>query len=184
MQMAKTIASSVIFSHPCSMKEELLRRIQTMFDVPVMQNNLRGLWVELMVFELLGSNWKHAGNDWAAWDLERNDGLRVEVKQSARQQSWGTSTSSPRYSIATAKGYYPDGKTYVPNLTGKRLASLYVFAWHDGGDQRMASEWQFYVLEADKLPKSQKSIGRNALQKLTEPVIATELLREVTRLAR
>lgn len=163
------------------MKEELLDRIRNMFDVPVMQNNLRGLWIELMVFELLGSGWNHAGNDWAAWGLERIDGLRVEVKQSARLQSWGTSTSSPRFSIATAKGHYPDGKNYVPNLSGKRLANLYIFAWHDGRDQRSASEWQFYVVEADRLPESQKSIGRDALQKLTEPVKATELLREVTR---
>ena len=166
------------------MKEKLLARIRSMFDVPVMQNNLRGLWVELMVFELLGDDWKHAGNDWSAWDLERIDGLRVEVKQSARLQSWGTSLSSPRFSIAPAKGHYPDGKNYVPNLSGKRLADLYVFAWHDGDDQRSASEWRFYVVNADRLPQSQKSIGRNALQKLTEPVKATELLLEVTRLGR
>ena len=153
-----------------------------MFDVPVMQNNLRGLWVELMVFELLGSGWKHAGNDWAAWDLERTDGLRVEVKQSAQLQSWGTSLSSPRFSIALTKGHYLDGKNYVPNLSGKRLADLYIFAWHDGDDQRSASEWRFYVVGADRLPKSQKSIGLKALQELTEPVKATGLLQEVTRL--
>jgi hypothetical protein len=92
-----------------------------MFDVPHMQNSLRGLWVEAMVCEILGSGWKHTGNDWAAWDLERSDGLRVEVKQSARQQSWGTSTSLPRYSIAAAKGHYPDGKTYVDNASATRL---------------------------------------------------------------
>ncbi|WP_157084430.1 hypothetical protein [Sediminimonas qiaohouensis] len=166
------------------MREEVLARIQDIFDVPVMQNNLRGLWVELMVLELLGSEWEHSGNDWAAWDLERNDGLRVEVKQSARQQSWGPSSGSPRFSIATAKGHYPDGKTYAPNISGKRLANLYIFAWHDGVDQRSASEWQFYVVQADRLPRSQKSIGRNVLQKLTNPVDATELLREVSRLGR
>jgi hypothetical protein len=95
------------------MKEKLLARIRNMFDVPVMQNNLRGLWVELMVLELLGDGWKHAGNDWAAWDLEREDGLRVEVKQSARLQSWGNSVSLPRFSISAAKGHYPDGQAYV-----------------------------------------------------------------------
>nr|WP_309504129.1 hypothetical protein [uncultured Roseovarius sp.] len=154
-----------------------------MFDVPVMQNNLRGLWVELMVLELLGSGWKHVGKDWAAWDLERIDGLRVEIKQSARLQSWGPSIGSPRFSIATAKGHYPDGKTYVPNISGKRLANLYIFAWHDGEDQRLASEWQFYVVDAKELPKSQKSIGLEALKKLTEPVKSQDLLRQVTHLS-
>lgn len=153
-----------------------------MFDVPVMQNNLRGLWVELMVLELLGSGWRHAGNDWAAWDLERIDGLRVEIKQSARRQSWGTSIRSPRFSIATAKGYYPDGKSYVANASGKRLANLYVFAWHDGADQRTTSDWQFFVIDANRLPESQKSIGLTALQSLTKPIKAAEVLSEVTRL--
>lgn len=170
------------FSHSRNMKEELLARIRNMFDVPIMQNNLRGLWVELMVCELLGNDWEYAGSDWAAWDLERSDGLRIEVKQSARLQSWGASTSSPRFSIAAAKGHYPDGKNYVPNQSGKRLADLYVFAWHDGSDQRSAVEWQFYVIASDRLPAQQKSIGHKALRKLNKPVRATELEREVTRL--
>lgn len=89
-----------------------------MFDVPVMQNNLRGLWVEVMVCELLGSKWQHTGNDWAAWDLEGPRGTRIEVKQSAKKQSWGASKNSPRFSIAAAKGHYPDGKTYIENASG------------------------------------------------------------------
>ncbi|WP_139193939.1 hypothetical protein [Pseudorhodobacter antarcticus] len=86
--------------HPETMNREIYARIRDMFDVPQMQNNLRGLWVEAMVCEILGSGWKHTGSDWAAWDLEREDGLRVEVKQSAKQQSWGTSTGPPRFGIA------------------------------------------------------------------------------------
>jgi hypothetical protein len=166
------------------MKEKLLARLRDMFDVPVIQNNLRGLWVELMVLELLGSDWRHAGNDWAAWDLERNDGLRVEVKQSARVQSWGRSAGLPRFSIAPAKGHYPDGQGYVPNLSGNRLANLYIFAWHDGDDQRLASQWEFCVVEADRLPRSQKSIGWNAILRLAQPVKASDLAGELTRLAR
>lgn len=69
--------------------EQILTRIRAMFDVPVMQNNLRGLWVELMIAEILGPDWKQVGNDWAPWDLERSDGFRVEVKQAASTQSLG-----------------------------------------------------------------------------------------------
>jgi hypothetical protein len=85
--------------------------------------------------------------------------------------------------VAAAKGHYPDGKNYEPNQSGQRLADLYIFAWHDGGDQRSAGEWQFYVIEAGRLPAQQKSIGREALEKLNDAVRATELLREVTRLS-
>ena len=164
--------------------EKIFKRIRDMFDVPIMQNNLRGLWVEVLVSELLGSDWKYAGNDWAAWDLERSDGLRVEVKQSAKAQSWGPSTSSPRFSIAASKGYYPDGKTYVLNHSGKRFANLYIFGWHEGDDQRAISQWQFYVVEAEKLPKQQKSIGLAALKKLSSPVSSAELLQQISRVSR
>jgi hypothetical protein len=157
------------------MKEKVYARIRSMFDVPHMQNSLRGLWVEAMVCEILGSGWKHTGNDWAAWDLERSDGLRVEVKQSARQQSWGTSTSLPRYSVATAKGHYPDGKAYVDNASATRLADVYIFAWHKGEDQRKASEWLFYVVESKRLRDGQKTLGLRAIKKLAEPVSASEL---------
>jgi hypothetical protein len=159
--------------------ENILKRIRDMFDAPIMQNNLRGLWVEVLVSELLGSDWKHSGNDWAAWDLERCDGLRIEVKQSAAVQSWGPSTSSPRFSIAASKGYYPDGKTYELNPSHKRFADLYIFAWHEGYDQRAVSEWRFYVVKADRLPEQQKSIGLAAIKKLSTPVGSEELLRKI-----
>ena len=40
--------------HAVHMNEAIFSRVRAMFDVPVMQNNLRGLWVEAMVCELLG----------------------------------------------------------------------------------------------------------------------------------
>ena len=164
------------------MNEKIYARIRSMFDAPQIQNSLRGLWVEAMVCEILGNGWTHTGNDWAAWDLERCDGLRVEVKQSAKHQSWGLSTSPPRFDIAAAKGHYPDGKTYLTNATGSRLANVYIFAWHEGQDQRDTSEWLFYVVEAKRLPAGQKTLGLSAIQKLGEPVTASELRKRIMRI--
>jgi hypothetical protein len=164
------------------MKEKIHAKIRSMFDVPNIQNSLRGLWVEAMLCEILGGGWKHTGSDWAAWDFERTDGLRVEVKQSARQQSWGTSTSAPRFDITAAKGHYPDGKTYVANTSAARFANVYIFAWHDGHDQRDVSEWQFYVVEASRLPDGQKSLGLGVIKKLTEPLSASMLLEQMRQI--
>lgn len=164
------------------MNKEIYARIRNMFDVPQMQNNLRGLWVEAMVCEILGSGCTHTGSDWAAWDLEREDGLRIEVKQSAKQQSWGTSTGPPRFGIAAAKGHYPYGKTYIANASGCRLADIYIFAWHDGQDQREVSEWIFYVVDAKLLPNGQKTLGLRTIQKLTESVTASTLRRRVMQM--
>ena len=158
-----------------AMKDRILARIGGMFDVPVMQNNLRGLWVEAMVAELLGPEWKHTGADWAAWDFERADGLRLEVKQSARAQSWGVSNTAPRFSIKAARGHYPDNAPYLPNGSGDRLAHVYVFAWHDGDDQREAQEWKFFLVKADQLRKGQKGISLGAICKMVDPVRCWDL---------
>jgi len=165
------------------MSEAIFARIRRMYDVPHMQNSLRGQWVEAMIAEILGDGWRHTGADWAAWDFERHDGLRLEVKQSAQHQSWGRSTGAPRFSIATAQGHYPDGKAYLPNASGARFAQIYIFAWHEGEDQRAASQWQFYVVKADRLPAAQKSIGLRAIQQLTPAVRADQLLNTVDRLS-
>lgn len=165
------------------MIEAMFSRIRRMFDVPVMQNNLRGLWVEVMICELLGCEWQHTGNDWAAWDLEGPGGMRIEVKQSAKKQSWGPSKNLPRFSIAAAKGHYPDGKTYIENTSGLRFADIYIFAWHEGEDQRRISEWQFFVLDEGRLPPYQKSLSLSGVQKLTAAVVAPELREAVERLS-
>ena len=164
------------------MSEAIFAKIRRMYDTPHMQNSLRGQWVEAMIAEILGPAWRHTGGDWAAWDFERDDGLRLEVKQSAQHQSWGTSIGPPRFGISAAQGHYPDGKTYLPNASGARLADIYVFAWHEGEDQRETSQWQFYVIRADHLPVRQKTIGLRAVQRLASAVMADRLLDEIDRL--
>lgn len=157
------------------MKSKVLGHIVGLFDAPVIQNNLRGIFVEAMVAELLGTPWKLSGADWAGWDIENDSGSRIEVKQSARQQTWGRSKSVPRYSIAIARGHYHDGVTYVENITGERLADLYVFAWHEGDDQRDQEQWKFFVVPSQNLPRHAKTIGLTALHKLAVPTNAQHL---------
>jgi hypothetical protein len=166
------------------MNSEIFARIRGLFDRPQIQNNLRGLWVEAMVCEILGDGWEHTGKDWSAWDVERSDGLRVEIKQSAREQSWGIATSSPRFDISAAKGHYPDGKTYVENVSGLRFADVYIFAWHDGADQRDISQWAFYVVEEKKLPVGRKSLSLQAIRKLASPQTAETLGAAMARIHR
>jgi len=165
------------------MNDQIFERIRGMIDVPKMGNTLRGLWAEAMVAELLGDTWKHTGNDWAGWDFESNDGLRLELKQSAKHQTWGVSRNPPRFNIKAAKGYYPDGVNYHENTSGRRFADIYVFAWHEAKDQRVISEWAFFVLRSRQLPLGQKSIGLKAIQKLTGHVKASALRETVKHLA-
>jgi len=158
------------------MKTRILNQITSMFDRPQIQNNLRGLWVEVMIAELLGYDWEYIGEDWAGWDLtHKKDRTRIEIKSSAKMQTWGPIKSPPRFNIEVAQGHYPDGVTYEQNKTGERLAHHYIFAWHEDDDHRDVDQWQFFVVTSGDLPKSQKSIGLNPLRKLTNPISTSEL---------
>lgn len=156
----------------------ILDRAMRQFDVPVIQNNLRGLYVEFMVAELLGDGWRHSGSDWAAFDLEHSGGTRVEVKQSAALQTWSAPANRSRrrsFNIRTPKVEWV-GSVATPRSA--RVASIYVFAWHDDdtaqADQRDAGQWKFYVVAARSLP-DQQTISLSALTKLAKPVGAGQL---------
>lgn len=160
----------------------VLKRMLGLFDATVMQNNLRGLYVETMVAELLGQGWQIAGGNWAGWDIEHDDGTRVEVKQSAARQTWSspsTGATPPSFSIRTPQ-YVWQGAEVSP--ARGRPAHLYVFAWHDGAsasaDHRVPAQWQFFVVQSSLLP-DQKSIGLNPLRRLAAPVCSDDLRRTV-----
>ena len=163
--------------------EKTLNRISKMFDAPVLQNNLRGLYVEAMIAELLGTQWYYKGSDWGGWDFENASEVRIEVKQSAKQQSWGCSKGQPRFSIAIAKGHY-EGDVYIPNDSCERLADCYIFAWHPANDQRRVEQWEFYIVSSKDLPIHGKSIGLSIIQKVAVKANSNELLPTLDRIVR
>lgn len=166
------------------MKQFILDSVTELYDRPIMQNNLRGLYVEMMVIALLGPNWEQAGGDWAGWDAQNQTGCRLEVKQSAKVQSWGVSITSPRFSIKAARYHYENGVTYTENVSGYRLADIYVFAWHEGLDQRDPEQWEFYAIKSTQLPDFQKSIGLSGIRRKAKCLTASELSEVVARLSR
>ena len=148
-----------------AIREAVTARIMGLFDVPVIQNNLRGLWIESMVVEILGEGWRHVGTNWSAYDVRHDTGISVEVKQSAKAQSWGISKATPRFNTSIAAGHYPDGVTYEKNIERTRFADYYVFAWHEGSDQREVEEWTFFAVKSTLLPP-QASISLNHIHNL------------------
>jgi len=170
-------------SHPAQTKA--LQRVYRLFDSPLIQNNLRGLYVEQLVAELLGNDWKAVSADWRAWDIEHRDGTKLEVKQSAAVQTWHrphSRRSSPRFGIRIAKNPW-DGEQYIDG--GGRQASIYVFAWHpvetEASDQRDPTQWQFFVAEARNLP-AQDTIGLTEIRKISEPALADDLAEVVANM--
>jgi len=152
----------------------------------LIENSYRGLVAEIIVASALGPEWKICSGGWSGWDLEHVGGCRIEVKQSAARQTWAAPTkpSATTFSIAEKTGYYEDGIKWIPKAG--RPAHIYVFAYHpimdDGADHRDASQWQFYVLAANRLPAT-KSIPLTKLTTISE-AMPWARLRHAVELAR
>ena len=143
----------------------------------LMDNADRGVYVEAMIADILGSGWnltwKLPGHSsWSSWDLEHSvTEKKIQVKQSAACQSWDTETNtnsnrSPSFGIKEAEGYYgPDcGKSedgWIAFDSPRHIADLYIFAWHDvsredNPDHRDPAQWEFYVVKSDETSERSK----------------------------
>lgn len=127
------------------------------FGSPLITNVHRGLLVEAIIRRALPSEWHWCSGDYHAWDFERTDGLRLEVRQSASRQSWHTPNALPSriaFDIAARTGRYGDNGTWIAQR--RRWADLYIFAHHpvtdSTTDHRVPAQWRFYVVREEALP--------------------------------
>jgi len=154
----------------CMKKRIVERAGQAIFGKPLVSNNYRGILVEAIVADALGSGWNWVSEDWAAWDFERSDGVRLEVKQSAALQSWhqsGLKKPNPRFDCAARTGRW-EGSQWHPET--QRFADIYIFAYHgemnaELADHRIPDQWTFFVVSEASLPV-QKTIGLTKVREL------------------
>ena len=79
------------------------------FGKPLITNVLRAVIAEAIVAQALGETWRWCSADYSAWDFERNDGVRLELKQGASRQTWhrpGDAASRVTFDIAERRGRY------------------------------------------------------------------------------
>lgn len=160
------------------------------FGKPLVTNSLRSMVVEAMLAMALPAGWRWCGADWAGWDLEHQDGTRLEVKQSAARQTWPAPkhSSSPVFDIRQRSGWW-DGAVWTEKAG--RHADIYAFAHHpvadDSADHRDPAQWVFYIVATGTLPDS-KSLSLRRLRTLTQglqiggAVTRIESLRRLARL--
>jgi len=151
---------------------------KTAFGNRLVTNSLRGIVAEAVVASALKQEWLWCSADYAGWDFERSDGIRLEVKQSAARQTWQRSDGRPSvcsFDIRARKGRY-EGADWLDEPG--RNAHLYVFAHHyvhdDAADHCDPAQWAFYVISTIALP-STHTIGLRALSKLSQPCTYSEL---------
>lgn len=153
------------------------------FGSSIVQNNLRALVVEAIVDLTLPPGWRWCSQDWAGWDFEHEDGVRLEVKQTAAKQTWAAPVrpSAPRFDIAERRGRW-EGSVWIDEPG--RHAQLYVFAHHpiaDGtAEQRDPLQWVFYLVEAARLPAT-RTISLRTVQQSADACTFHELGERVER---
>lgn len=154
----------------------------------ILSNTTRGRFAEFIVGATIGLKPDNIRDEWAAYDLITENGIKLEVKPSAYIQSWNQKKySTISFSIKPAR--YWDTKTNILSKTSKRYADVYVFCLLKQKDQSTIDplkmeQWEFYILPTFKLDnyeRSQSSITLNSLCKLTKPIDYENLKNEIEK---
>jgi len=144
----------------------------------LVSNATRGRLAEFIVATALEIDLKAAvRNEWAAFDLESPEGIKIEVKSAAYLQSWSQlKLSKICFSIKPSRHW--DSSTNVFSETPVRQAHIYVFCLLKHEDKSTVDpmnfdQWEFYVVPTEKLnsyTRSQTSITLPSLRTLANPV--------------
>jgi len=154
----------------------------------ILSNATRGRFAEFIVGTAVGLDPKNLRDEWDAFDLITENGMKIEVKSAAYIQSWNQKKfSTISFSIKPAR--YWDAKINMQRGEPKRHADLYVFCHLKHKEQKTIDplkmeQWDFYVLPTyrlDNYERSQSSITINSLRRMAEPKKYGELKNEITK---
>jgi hypothetical protein len=142
--------------------------IEKLYSQRILNNSHRGDFVEMMVLDALGPEWRHVGLGWNIWDLQRGNGrerARIQVKQCAARQLWG------KTKCMTCQFPWSDhAPAYIrrefPNEALEKdgwFCELFLVGVHDIEDEELCdqtdpSQWRFMIVPAWELTRGQCSM--------------------------
>jgi hypothetical protein len=119
-------------------------------------NNVRGILAEFLVAKAVGAT-EAPKEEWANFDVQTPDGIRIEVKASAYWQSWPQrGPSKIVFSGLTARSWEEDGSYSAERQI---RANVFVFAVQACADPTKydpldVGQWEFYVLPASAVAET------------------------------
>lgn len=113
----------------------------------LLDNCTRGVFAEWLIHQALGIQ-SEFREEWAPVDATTPNGLTLEIKSAAYEQSWEQSAPSR-----------------IVFSISQRVADLYVFCLLTGREPADISTWTFWVVPTTALP-NQKTIGLEPLKAL------------------
>jgi hypothetical protein len=143
----------------------------------LVSNATRGRLAEYLVAKALGISTTGVRDEWAAYDLATESGVKVEVKSAAYLQAWHQKRRST-ISFSTHLSLAWDPETGETSATPARQADVYVFALLAHLEKKSlnpldVAQWKFYTLATRTLAartRSQHSITLRSLEELAQPV--------------
>ncbi len=113
-------------------------------------NVFRGVLAEFLVAKALGIT-DRPRVEWAPWDLETKDGVRIEVKSASPYQTWGQGRPSGlRFAMGPTTAW--DDERGVYEKEKRRQAQVYVFAVlnrhgsKESTDPLDLDQWEFFIV--------------------------------------
>ena len=92
----------------------------------ILSNATRGRFAEFIVGTAIGLDPMNLRDEWGAYDLTTDEGIKIEVKSASYIQSWNQNKlSTISFSIKPSR--YWDEETNMQRGEPKRHADLYVF---------------------------------------------------------
>ena len=151
-------------------------------------NNVRGILAEFLVAKAVGAT-EAPKEEWANFDVQTPDGIRIEVKASAYWQSWPQREPSKIvFSGLTARTWGDDGSYSADRQI---RADLFVFAVQACADPTKyepldIGQWEFYVLPASAIAEAgARSLSLASLARYgAEPIAWEELCEAVATASR
>jgi len=143
----------------------------------ILSNATRGRLAEFIVGTAIKLNIEHLRNEWDAYDLITEDGIKIEVKSASYLQSWKQDKYSTISFSIKAASHLDNLETMVRSEV-KRHADVYVFCLLKHKDAFTINplkleQWDFFVvptIQIDNYKRSKTSITLPSLQKITTKV--------------
>ena len=135
----------------------------------IIGNAERGNLAEYLVALACGVD-KKTRISWDSYDLELENGTKIEVKSSAYLQSWKQKDySKPIFNIP--KTFAWDYKENIYDKERKRQADVYVFALLAHKDQETinpldTNQWEFYIISAREMDNNVGETKQISLEKI------------------
>ena len=143
----------------------------------LLSNATRGKLAEFIVASALGIGLNEPRDEWDAFDILTQEGIKIEVQSSAYIQSWEQSKkSSISFSIRPAVKW--DSESKNREVLAKRHADFYVFCLLKHENQETINplemdQWEFYVVPTPDLNerfKDQKTVSLGPLKAIAKAV--------------